>query len=614
MNMMKESKKKIPSLSAAVRNYYLIFNTLLLLVFGICMLGISIRLMLDKVKDTSEMITEQAVLSLNNTFNDIASQMVTFSSYRDLLNRLSKSGLQVQERLDLDRELNTILKKTDLFNSVVQDIFVIADNGYVFSTATQTGLSANYDYWGKEWYKEAKDTGGNVYVRMLGLHPQDFYGSSRALTAAKDTFSMSFALKNARGKVIGAMIYNFDLEQIGETLRSSNYEEHGKVALLNEEGVIVSQSDNRQVGETLGLSNEAYEKMKEQEKGILEARIDDQNHLISFQTTSMGFKLLSYVPQSEIWKHTWSMVLLLVLTMVICLLINFLIAFGVTKSIRRPIQRLTRNVQVGDFEHLQLQMEDYQYQELNQIAEKFTELLEKRDTLIQNDYKSSLLLNKFRLYSLQSQINPHFLMNTLQQLQTEIVYGNVEASNEIVVSLSKMLRYSLYNYEEIVPIELEIQYIRSYLNLFTKKYEGELRAEYQIDHEVSGYYMPKMLLQPVVENCIIHAFHENPKGALISIRVEKVEAGFLFSVEDNGNGMGEEQLFQVLKDLDLSEIDDQRIGIRNIHQKIRLMYGEKYGISITSKEGTGTCFMILIPRISRQERMTEGGAYETLDY
>lgn len=172
---MFKKRKKESSLIGAVQNYYLICNTLLLLVFGICMLGISTRVLINKVEDSSEMITEQAVYTLDKTFNDIASQMVSFSSYRDLWNKFSKSNMSIQDKLDVNRELNNILKKTDLFNSVVQDILVISDNGYYFTTIGQDGLAANYDYWSKEWYQKAKDTTGNVYVHILGLHNQDFY-------------------------------------------------------------------------------------------------------------------------------------------------------------------------------------------------------------------------------------------------------------------------------------------------------------------------------------------------------------------------------------------------------------------------------------------------------
>lgn len=616
MYMLRE-KKTGKSLSVAVRKYYLIFNTLLILVFGVSVIGISMKMLIKKVEETNEIITEHAGASLDQTISTIVNQMVNFSSHRDLLNQLNKRELTMQEQLDLERELGTILKKADVFNSVVQDIFVIGDNGFVFSTVTRSGLAAGYDYWGQEWYQKARDTSGNVFVRMLGLHPQDYYSSSMSVTAAKKTFSVSYALRNPKGNAIGALIYNFDLTRIAEILSSGGHEKDGKIAVLDEEGRIISQSDNEQIGTVLPVSQEDAARMREEKEGRFQALIGGKNHLVSFRTTFMGMKLVSYIPWWKLWEQTSAMVILLVMAMGICLAINLLIAVQITRSIQKPIRRMTENIQKVDFEHLSLEAEGYGYRELNQTAEKFNELLNRLDVLIQKDYKSQILLNKFRLYSLQSQINPHFLMNTLQQLQTEIIYGNVENSNEIVVSLSKMLRYSLYNYEAIVPIPMELQYIRSYLNLFSQKFDGELRAEYEIDPSAEAYCMPKMLLQPVVENCITHAFQENPHGAVIKIEVTEAEDGFCFCVEDNGQGMSGERLAQVLEDLNLPEIDNDSIGIRNIHQRIRLLFGERYGVEITSEEKQGTRFLIKIPKISSQERRAGvqcGGDYETLNY
>lgn len=599
MKMFKRKKKNV-SLMGAVQNYYLICNTLLLLIFGICMLGISTKILIDKVEDSSEMITEQAVYTLDKTFNDIAAQMVSFSSYRDLWSKFSKSDMSIQDKLDVDRELNNILKKTDLFNSVVQDIFVISDNGYYFTTGGKDGLVADYDYCSQDWYQKAKDTTRNIYVRILGLHDQDFYSYKWASTAKNKTFSISFALENSKGKVIGALIYNFDLPQLAEILCASNYEENGKVAILNEDGIIMSRSDNSGTGSVLNMPDKEHEIMKNEKTGRFWTKIDGKEYFVSFQTTSMGLKLVSYIPQSEIFRHTRSMIWLLVLIIFCSLTLNLLITFKVSGSIKIPIQKLMDNIQNVNSHKLTLETEGYYYKELNQIAGRFNGLLERVDSLIDKDYKSQILINKFRLYSLQSQINPHFLMNTLQQLQTEIVYGNVEESNDIIVDLSKMLRYSLYHYEETVPISMEFQYIKSYLELFTRKYEGALLAEYEITEEIENYYMPKMLLQPIVENCIMHAFGENPHGAVIKLSVKKREAGFLFCVEDNGAGMDKEQLDMLMADLNISEIDNQRIGIRNIHQRIRLKYGDKYGVHIESKEGCGTKFEIKIPLLTQK--------------
>lgn len=600
---MNKKKRKIPLLSQAVRNYYLIVNTCLLLVFGSCILFITMKILVDRESRTSEIITEQAALSINSTFDDIIAQMVSFSSHTELITQIGRKTLPIQEQLDLERELKTVLKKTGLF---IKDIFVVGDNGYVFSTITASGLLPDYDYWSQDWYHEAKSTEDKIYIRMLGLHPQDFYSSGFPVTSSKETFSMSFALQNARGNVVGALIYNFDIDQMAEILNSSTYERNGKLALLDENNVVVSQNDNRQLGETLVLSEKILDAMDENKNGTLQGTVNGQTCLLSFQTIGRNWKLVSYVPQSEILRHAGSMVVVLALTLAACLFLNLLIASQVTRSIRKPIRKLTENIQNIESEHLVLEPNGYQYQELDQIAEKFSGLLDRVDTLIQKDYKSQLLLNKFRLYSLQSQINPHFLMNTLQQLQTEIVYGNVEVSNDIVVSLSKMLRYSLYHYEAIVPIPMELQYIRSYLELFIRKYEGELRAEYEITEEVEQYYMPKLLLQPVVENCITHAFQENPENAVIRIEVKSEEGRFRFFIKDNGHGMSQKQLEELAMDINRPEVDDKRIGIRNIHQRIRLLYGTSYGVEIISEEGSGTCFILSLPKI-KAEDIAEGG-------
>lgn len=116
--------------------------------------------------------------------------------------------------------------------------------------------------------------------------------------------------------------------------------------------------------------------------------------------------------------------------------------------------------------------------------------------------------------------------------------------------------------------------------------------------------MPKMLLQPIVENCIMHAFGENPHGAIIKLSVEKRGTAFLFCVEDNGAGMDKEQLDNLIADLNISEVDNQRIGIRNIHQRIRLKYGDKYGVYIESQKGRGTKFKITIPLITQEQQRT----------
>ena len=188
-------------------------------------------------------------------------------------------------------------------------------------------------------------------------------------------------------------------------------------------------------------------------------------------------------------------------------------------------------------------------------------------------------------------------MNTLQLLQTEIVYGNIEVSNSIVVSLSRMLRYTLYNYEKEVLVTEELNYIREYLSLFIRKFNGGLSVRYEIEDEIKRYYMPKLLLQPLIENCIEHGFSNNPSDNLITIAAKCMEEKVIFVVADDGVGMNAEQLSSLIANLSKTNIDDADIGIRNIHQRIRGSYGENYGVKIESQAGKGCRIFLTIPVI-----------------
>ena len=596
MNTFAKLKK---SLSARILVLYLVFNAVLMVVFGGFITLYSTQIVEREVIHYTEKILEQAALSMNTNINDITTRIVSFVSYnKEIATALSNPDMTIADRLKLDRTLSSLLKRTDMFNSIVQDVFIIGTNGYVCNRADRSDLISDYPYMEQEWYQQAIDVSGNIYMHTIGLHAQDYYNPRVAPYAAgADTFSMSLAITNSKRNVVGAVICNINIKELGKTLMSSNYEKSGKIALLDKENQIVSQSDNSDIGSFLPLTEDTRRILEESEMGSFKDYIGEEMYLINFQTTSVGWKLLSYVPLREIRSHTWPVSRLFIIALIVCLVVNVMISVSISRSIHRPVKKLTDDVRNVDFDDLKLANTDYQYSELNQIAEKFDDLLIRLEQLIKNDYKSQIMLNKFRLYSLRSQINPHFLMNTLQLLQTEIVYGNIEVSNGIVVSLSRLLRYTLYNYEKEVRVTEELKYIREYLSLFIRKFDGALSVRYEVDEKAEDYYMPKLLLQPVVENCIEHGFSNNPSDGMIVISTVLEGDRIRFTVSDNGAGMTTEEMAQVTANLSKADIDDADIGIRNIHQRIRSCYGGDYGVEISSEDGNGCRISMTIPLI-----------------
>ncbi|HIS26291.1 MAG TPA: sensor histidine kinase [Candidatus Pullilachnospira intestinigallinarum] len=580
---------------------YLICNTLLLVLFGAAMMTSFSYSMKREVRRYNEIISEQMKYRFDSIYENIISSMVQFSSFEEVTTALAKRSMDGVDTMQMNRLINKYLKRTE--SSIISDMMVVGINGYSYSYMTGNRLKKDYDYWEQEWFREAvNDEDQNQYIHVVGLHEQDYYNEMVAQPAlGGETFSISFALTNEDQKVIGALFYNFNVDKVGEILNSNNYENNYRLALVDDDGTIMSVNEGNLTGEKLKLDRDSWEKISDEESGTIMAPYDGVKSMINFQTTNMGWKLISTVPVSSIDAHTTPIWFLFGLLLIICLLANGVIVLRISKSLHRPISSLVNSIQNIDFNHLKVNEEIYEYDEMNLIHDRFNDVILRLDDYIKKDLKSQLLLNKFRLDSLQAQINPHFLMNTLQLLQTEIVCGNVRESNDMIVSLSRMLNYSLYDKSSMVRVREELNYIQAYLNLFRMKYEDRLQIEYDIQEKVQDYFMPKLLLQPLVENCIKHAFGENPNHAVIRISVKEEDRKLVFRIRDNGIGMKKEILDVVKKGMEEIEIDSSEIGVKNVHQRIQVLFGDAYGVQITSKYGKGTEVHLEIPEITQDQ-------------
>ncbi|MFS0723158.1 sensor histidine kinase [Paenibacillus sp. 1P07SE] len=219
------------------------------------------------------------------------------------------------------------------------------------------------------------------------------------------------------------------------------------------------------------------------------------------------------------------------------------------------------------------------------------------ESLVKQNYQADIALKEVELKTLQSQINPHFLFNTLQLLQTEIVCGNTEDSNHLVLSLSGLLRYSMKQSEEMVELKQEIQNVKDYLYIVNKKYDNRIDIQFHIpDEDVLKNRVLKLLLQPLVENVVLHGFGENPQSAKMTIRVVSVKPGILIVIHDNGRGIAKNRYRQLASQLNKPDMKPDSIGLFNVNQRIRLKFGPQYGLKLRSKEGVFTTVYIVLPR------------------
>ncbi len=228
--------------------------------------------------------------------------------------------------------------------------------------------------------------------------------------------------------------------------------------------------------------------------------------------------------------------------------------------------------------------------EKRMLTKVVQEIVEETDTI-------RLHLKNARLSALVSQMDPHFLFNTLQLLQDEFTNGSPETSYRIIQSLSDIYRYSTVNSSALVPLREELAIARSYMSIYEQVYEGNLEVVFQTDADCDSCIVPKFILQPLLENAIKHGFDNAPYKNSISISTYQQDDRLLVRVEDDGAGLGEEACERLQARIWHPEAYEHNggIGLRNVHQRIQLLCGQSYGVYLYPRQHGGLRVDLSLP-------------------
>ncbi|MDN4070642.1 histidine kinase [Paenibacillus vini] len=228
--------------------------------------------------------------------------------------------------------------------------------------------------------------------------------------------------------------------------------------------------------------------------------------------------------------------------------------------------------------------------EFSQIASALNEMGRNIDNLIEQVYVTQIEKKEAELESLQAQINPHFLYNTLSSISRLAQFGEVDKLQRMVLDLAKFYRLSLNEGRTVIPIRSELEQVQAYMNIQTTKFGDSVSVFYDIDPEIIKYVTVKLILQPFIENALEHGWFGSPIHIRVSGKME--EDNIVFKIIDDGIGMSEDLIRQIF---DPVEGLNTGFGIRNVNSRIQLHFGAKYGVTIGSRPGIGTTVQIVIP-------------------
>ena len=284
------------------------------------------------------------------------------------------------------------------------------------------------------------------------------------------------------------------------------------------------------------------------------------------------------------------------LGMGIVLILVIILSYYIPRSITMPITRISKVTDQVAKGNLSVRAAAESGAEARMLSDSLNAMIDKINELLDQVTTEQIRLRKAEFELLQAQINPHFLYNTLDTIVWLAEAGDQKRVVIMVGNLSDFFRTSLNQGKDIISIREELAHVRSYLEIQQVRYQDILRYEITVPEDLYEYKIPKITIQPLVENALYHGIKNKRGQGTITITGERSENGFVLYVRDNGIGMTQERLNEVRAGIQkLSYTGKEIYGLYNVNERIRLNFGETYGISIESTYGEGTCVSISLP-------------------
>ena len=464
-------------------------------------------------------------------------------------------------------------------------IHVITDRGKIYNYGNYMNV-VDPDYAQEDWYKQLQASSGKMV--WLGVYQHsliDQVEDSPVFAFGRQIYDLN------EHKPIGIVLYETNPQPVLDALENLKLGEHSQVYLMSPDGrFVTSATDPTPKVENLPTLPTSQNVMVQQESERL---------VVASKLSFSGWWVMSITPDKDLNVELIEMKRYLLIVISALILVSTLIASIVSQTISSPLKKLIREmrqVEVGNFRGM---VNVSSYQEINILVASFNRMVRRIEELIERVKLSSVSEKNAELHALQSQVNPHFLYNTLDMIYWMLDEEGNEQLGELVLSLSSMFRYSS-QWEDGAEVSLreELEQINHYLKIISIRLEGRLQIITEIDERWLNIRVPKMTVQPVIENAVKHGLESLGRQGILKVYTREEGPVLRLIVEDNGNGMNEEQLARLQASLNgdsPKEGGKGGIGLQNLHRRLQYMFGECYGLQIQSFPGEGTQVAIVLP-------------------
>ena len=531
----------------------------------------------------------------NAGIDDIFRSIYLNDSFREYLRGNNYNSYSVAEKNhDVELLKNAFLSCMNSRSDVFSIIYVDEMNQVFYATRNEAGSYSSYFNCDlpEAYIQRLEEVDSNLKLIPTHVHmplrkvrqdtPVFVYAAARTILNTERHFEN-----------VGTMFITFDLsgfQRISELMLSGS--ESQLLICDANENIIYHAGDNP-------AGNANRNSQGSAQKSVADRVISDSHSYVVAQAdiSDSGWKIMLLTPRASFSADALSVTKTVAITVAVALVISAFITAGVSVAFSRPIEQLAEVMDEVQLNRLERRVQVEGNDEIARLGNSFNHLMDKLDHSLKREYDAVLQQKDAEIRALQAQMNPHFICNVLQSIAAMANIRHAPELAEMATLLGKTIRYSITGTDLFVTMREEMDYVNNYLHIQSLRYGNRLSYQVNTPEYLMNNRIPKVSIQPLVENAIVHGLEHITDGGFLTITAWEDKQSMVIEVADNGTGMQKSELQQLQCSLSSEEKpqDREHIGLRNLNLRLHLLYGEEGSMTVESEENTGTVVRIVLP-------------------
>ena len=555
--------------------------------------ALSLNQFTDQVERNTENNFKQMVLYLSKNTDDI------FRNYNEISKNMYYNSPSIADRhgIMMEEEINSLGRinlmtindflKTILYSDthIENALFVRKSDQAVFNESrVNKVLDSNEPFPPVSWAYTL--SGQQKQLAVFPPHPETYFGSTRPVITFARNFNDTFGRLGPNVLVFGTLYFDVDLDIFDKLFQQVVLDRSDEVYVVDGNGYILYSNQDDKLGKRFDE---------------LAAKRSGTKMLYSEPVPFIGGQVIGLVSKADFYASLTQIRSNVIIASAICLLALLVLGALFSRTFTRPVLDIMRLMVRVESGHLETGITTTRKDEMGRLAHGFNRMIERLKLFINDAYVAEIKHKQTELNALKTQIQPHYLYNTLEVIRMSAVADDAMKVADMIHALSNQLEYVIDYGEEWVTVQRELEHLNNYFHLIEVRFDRRIDLQVDLEEDLAEALILKLSIQPLVENAVHHGIRPRGGKGTVLVKIEKSGVDIAVTVFDNGIGMDSETLARLQHQLAEGEsTTGKSIGLKNVHARLRQACGESYGITIESQPEIGSSIRMLYP-LQREE-------------